>query len=155
MKVYNNPEGELRDPTAAGTRASVSDYPRLAFFVGHQLEEMKVGDIVELSRFRPMDVTSDPFIATLLRTTSDFLVGYVDALARRDPTAARALADQVQVPWVRKMEKARGAKEIVEVVTLTEYARRGVREVGRLAGEDLAASLVTRKEAELKGKKRP
>ncbi len=144
MGITKNPETDLTSFSKTGSRSSISDYPRLAFFVGHQVEEMSVGDVVELARFRPLDVTSDAYVATLLRTTSDFVVGYVQAMARRDPTAARAFADQVQVAWVRSMDGARGPKEIVEIVTATEYARRRAMEIGRLAGESVVASMVAK-----------
>jgi len=80
---------------------------------------------LEVKGFKPEEIASEKLIAHTLRISTDYLVGYVEGLAREDPTAARALAEKLEVPLVRTMTKGEGkTKELVEIVSVAEYFRR-------------------------------
>ena len=82
--------------------------PRLAARAGQIVEARKPGDILELRAFRPEDIGSDRLVERALRTSADYVAGYVIAVAKADPERARLLAEAIEVPWVRPIERPNG-----------------------------------------------
>ena len=116
----------------------MSDMPKLARTAGQLVQATSAGEILEVKAFKPEEIGSDKLIADTLRISTDYLIGYVESLAREDPATARALAEKLEVPLVRAISKGEGkAKVIVEVVTVAEYFRRYASVVGELAAEDV------------------
>src|SRR2546430_15399415 len=100
-----------------GERADPAERPRLAAFGGEIVERGKREEILELRAFRPKDIVSDRLVERTLRTSADYVASYVLAVARSDPEKARALAEEIEVPWVRPVERPGGTrKSVVEVV---------------------------------------
>ena len=129
-------------PAKAGVRASISDMPVLARTAGQLVQATAPGAMLEVKAFKPEEIASEKLIAHTLRISTDYLVGYVEGLAREDPTAARALAEKVEIPLVRTMTKGEGkTKELVEIVSVAEYFRRYASDVGELASQDVLDSL--------------
>ena len=125
-----------------GLRVSVSDFPRLAFGLAQRIEQMKSGQILDITLMQPEDVKSESYTIALLQTASDYIIGYIDSLATTNPTRARAVADSLQIPWVREVQSGPNkVAAIVEILTVTEYARRQMEEIGKKAGKKVAASI--------------
>lgn len=136
MKPIIQSERLLR--VKAGVRASMSDMPKLARIAGQLVQATTTGEILEVRAFKPEEIASEKLIADTLRISTDYLIGYVESLAREDPATARALAEKLEVPLVRAISKGEGkAKEIVEVVTVAEFFRRYASAVGELAAADV------------------
>jgi hypothetical protein len=112
--------------------------PKLARTAGQLVQGASAGDILEVRAFKPAEIASEKLIADTLRISTDYLIGYVEALAREDPAAARTLAEKLEVPLVRAISKGeRKAKEVVEIVTVAEFFRRYASVVGELAAADV------------------
>src|SRR2546426_2284945 len=109
--------------------------PRLAALAGQIVEARKPGDILELRAFRPEDIGSDRLVERALRTSADYVASYVNAVAKADPERARLLAEGIEVPWVRPIERPNGhSKAVVEVVRLSEYLTNHALVIGEAAG---------------------
>jgi len=120
--------------------------PRLAARAGQIVEARKPGDILELRAFRPEDIGSDRLVERALRTSADYVAGYVIAVAKADPERARLLAEAIEVPWVRPVERPNAhSKAVVEVVRLSEYLTKHALAVGEAAGRTGANRLVKKK----------
>ena len=129
-----------------GERAGSAEMPRLAAFAGQIVEARKPGEILELRAFRPKDIVSDRLIERTLRTSADYVASYVLAVARSDPEKARALAQEIEVPWVRPVERPGGArKSVVEVIRLSEYLTRNALIIGEQAALTSVGWLVRKK----------
>src|SRR5206468_5759903 len=87
-------------------RAGAAEMPRLAALAGQIVEARKPGDILELRAFRPEDIGSDRLVERALRTSADYVASYVIAVAKADPERARLLAEGIEVPWVRPIERS-------------------------------------------------
>lgn len=112
--------------------------PKLARSAGQLVQTTSAGDILEVRAFKPEEIVSEKLIADTLRISTDYLIGYVESLAREDPATARALAEKLEVPLVRAISKGEGkAKVVVEVVTVAEFFRRYTSAVGELAAGDV------------------
>lgn len=139
-----SPKERLKSkPSAkAGVRASIADMPVLARTAGQLVQATAAGEMLEVRAFKPKEIASEKLIAHTLRISTDYLIGYVEGLAREDPATARALAEKLEVPLVRTMTKGGGkTKEIVEIVSVAEYFRRYASEVGEFAAGDVLDSL--------------
>lgn len=122
--------------------------PRLAAFAGRIIEARKPGEILELKAFRPKDIVSDRLVERALRTAADYVASYVIALAKVDPERARILAEGIEVPWVRPVERPGGrTKAVVEVVRLSEYLTHHALILGEQAGHLGVRRLVRKKRA--------
>src|SRR2546427_12789451 len=100
----------------AGERAGSAEMPRLTAFAGQIVEARKPGEILEPRAFRPKDTVSDRLVERALRTSADYVVSYVLAVARTAPEKPRARAREVEVPWVRPHRPSgRAHKSAVEV----------------------------------------
>ncbi|HYS70828.1 MAG TPA: hypothetical protein VEM95_00225 [Thermoplasmata archaeon] len=131
-----------KKPAKAGIRASIADMPVLARTAGQLVQASAAGEMLEVKAFKPKEIASEKLIAHTLRISTDYLVGYVEGLAREDPASARTLAEKLEVPLVRTMTKGEGkTKEFVEIVSVAEYFRRYASEVGELASHDVLDSL--------------
>jgi hypothetical protein len=127
-------------------RAGAAEMPRLAAFAGQIIEARKPGEILELRAFRPKDIVSDRLVERALRTSADYVASYVIAVARADPERARALAEEIEVPWVRPVERPGGrSKSVVEVVKLSEYLTRNALVIGEQAAQTGVRRLVKKK----------
>lgn len=116
--------------------------PVLARTAGQLVQATAAGEMLEVKAFKPKEIASEKLIAHTLRISTDYLVGYVEGLAREDPAAARTLAEKLEVPLVRTMTKGEGkTKELVEIVSVAEYFRRYASEVGELASRDVLDNL--------------
>jgi len=130
----------------AGERAGSAEMPRLAAFAGQIVEARKPGEILELRAFRPKDIVSDQLVERALRTSADYVASYVLAVARSDPEKARALAEEIEIPWVRPVERPGGArKSVVEVIRLSEYLTRNAQIIGEQAALTSVRWLVKKK----------
>lgn len=140
-----------------GERAGSAEMPRLAAFAGEIVEARKPGEILELRAFRPKDIASDRLVERTLKTAADYVASYVIALAKVDPERARVLAEGIEVPWVRPIERPNGkSKAVVEVVRLSEYLTRHALLVGEGAALSNAVQLVRkRRGASERGEDRP
>ena len=131
-----------KKPAKVGTRASIADMPVLARSAGALVQATAAGEMLEVKAFKPKEIVSERLIAHTLRISTDYLVGYVEGLAREDPATARTLAEKLEVPLVRTMTKSEGkTKELVEIVSVAEYFRRYASEVGELASRDVLDAL--------------
>jgi len=140
MKRSSSAKNQLKHktPAKAGVRASISDMPVLARTAGQLVQATAAGEMLEVKAFKPKEIASEKLIAHTLRISTDYLIGYVEGLAREDPASARALAEKLEVPLVRTMTKGEGkTKELVEIVSVAEYFRRYASEVGELASRDV------------------
>ena len=147
MKRTSSAKIHLKEktPVKAGIRASIADMPVLARTAGQLVQATAAGEMLEVKAFKPKEIASEKLIAHTLRISTDYLVGYVEGLAREDPAAARALAEKLEVPLVRTMTKGEGkTKELVEIVSVAEYFRRYASDVGELASRDVLDSLKER-----------
>ncbi len=126
--------------------------PRLAAFAGQIVEARKPGEILELRAFRPKDIVSDRLVERTLRTSADYVASYVLAVARSDPERARALAQEIEVPWVRPVERpGRARKSVVEVIRLSEYFTRNAMIIGEQAGRSSVRWLIKKKRPPVSG----
>ena len=120
--------------------------PRLAALAGQIVEARKPGDILELRAFRPEDIGSDRLVERALRTSADYVASYVMAVAKADPERARLLAEGIEVPWVRPIERLNGhSKAVVEVVRLSEHLTNHALVIGEAAGRTGVRRLVKKK----------
>ncbi|TLZ58704.1 MAG: hypothetical protein E6K12_09895 [Methanobacteriota archaeon] len=133
-------------PDKERERAGAAEMPRLAALAGQIIEARKPGDILELRAFRPEDIVSDRLVERALRTSADYVASYVIAVAKADPERARLLAEGIEVPWVRPIERANGhSKAVVEVVRLSEYLTNHALIIGETAGRIGVRRLVKKK----------
>jgi hypothetical protein len=96
--------------------------------------------------FRPEDIGSDRLVERALRTSADYVASYVNAVAKADPERARLLAEGIEVPWVRPIERPNGhTKAVVEVVRLSEYLTNRALVIGEVAGRTGVRRLVKKK----------
>jgi len=129
-----------------GERAGSAEMPRLAAFAGQIVEARKPGEILELRAFRPKDIVSDRLVERTLRTSVDYVASYVLAVARTDPEKGRSLAEEIEVPWVRPVERLKGgSKSVVEVIRLSEYLTRNALIIGEEAARSSVRRLVRKK----------
>src|SRR5438132_3022909 len=103
-------------------------------------------EFANLRAYLREDNSSDHLLELALRTSANYVASYVIAVAKADPERARLLAEGIEVPWVRPIERANGhSKAVVEVVRLSEYLTNHALIIGETAGRIGVRRLVKKK----------
>ncbi len=123
-------------------KTTTEDIPRLAFYSGSIMSELPEGTL-RLSKIRPKGLTVDkPFRISMMAPTQ-YLLAYVQEIAKKDVEKARFISELVEVPVVKRLEGE--SKYVVEKRRLSAVILEETARIGEEAGRELSKIMLPAK----------
>lgn len=117
-----------------GDKVTTEDIPTLSCYSGALMPHMSDSPIL-LSKLRPEGLSVNNPLRISMESATEYMIAYVQEIARRDLDSARIISESVYLPYVRKLDGK--SSHIVEKKLLADIIRERARKLGREAKEGL------------------